>query len=202
MKNTNYIISGILVIAIIILFILQFSGKRDQQKNDTVLYGDSISLHLPVAYVDADSLLTNFNFYNHLMNDYELKISKQNNQLNQRYQNYQKEVIEFQQKAQNNAFLSRERMEQENARLARKQREIEQTATQMEQELALEQRIMQQQLSDTLSSAMKEFNNPQKYQIIFTKSGNTTILYADESYNITQEVIEFLNARYKVNKGE
>jgi outer membrane protein len=202
MKNTNYIISGILAIAVIVLFILQFSGKNNQQKNDTVLYGDSISLHLPVAYVDADSLLTNFNFYNLLMNDYELKITKQNNQLNQRYQNYQKEVIEFQQKAQNNAFLSRERMEQENARLARKQREIEQTAAQMEQELALEQRIMQQQLSDTLSSAMKEFNNPQKYQIIYTKSGNTTILYADESYNITQEVIEFLNARYKTNKGE
>jgi outer membrane protein len=202
MKNTNYIISGILAIAIIILFILQLSGKQGQQNNDTVLCGDSISVHLPVAYVDADSLLTNFNFYNHLMNDYELKISKQNNQLNQRYQNLQKEVIEYQQKAQNNAFLSRERMEQENARLARKQREIEQTAAQMEQELALEQRIMQQQLSDTLSLAMKEFNNPQKYQIIFTKSGNTTILYADESYNITQEVIEFLNARYKVNKGE
>ncbi|MDR2086319.1 MAG: OmpH family outer membrane protein [Dysgonamonadaceae bacterium] len=202
MKNTNYIINGILVIAVIVLFILQFTSKKDTQTNDTVLYSDSISLHLPVSYVDADSLLANFNFYNRLMNDYELKLTKQNNQLNQRYQSYQKEVIEFQQKAQNNAFLSRERMEQENARLARKQREIEQTAAQMEQELALEQRIMQQQLMDTLSSAMKEFNNPQKYQIIFTKSGNTTILYADESYNITQEVIEFLNARYKTDKGE
>jgi outer membrane protein len=202
MKNTNYIINGVLVIAIIILFILQFSSKKSQSENGTVLYSDSISLHLPVAYVDVDSLLTNFNFYNHLMNDYELKITKQNNQLSQRYQGYQKEVIEFQQKAQNNAFLSRERMEQENARLARKQREIEQTAAQMEQELALEQRIMQQQLSDTLSTAMKEFNNPQKYQIIYTKSGNTTILYADESYNITQEVIEFLNTRYKTGKGE
>jgi outer membrane protein len=200
MKNTNYIINGILVIAVIILFILQFSGKKCQQENDTVLQGDSIVSHLPVAYVDADSLLANFNFYNHLMNDYELKISKQNNQLNQRYQGYQKEVIEFQQKAQNNSFLSRERMEQESARLARKQREIEQTAAQMEQELALEQRILQQQLSDTLSSAMKEYNSPQKYQIIFTKSGNTNILYANKSYNITQEVIEFLNGRYKTEK--
>jgi outer membrane protein len=200
MKNTNYIISGILAIAVIILFILQFSGKKSQPQNDTVLQGDSIVSHLPVAYVDADSLLSNFNFYNHLMNNYELKLSKQNNQLSQRYQGYQKEVIEFQQKAQNNSFLSRERMEQESARLARKQREIEQTAAQMEQELALEQRILQQQLSDTLSSAMKEFNNPQKYQLIFTKSGNTNILYANESYNITQEVIEFLNIRYKTEK--
>jgi outer membrane protein len=200
MKNTNYVISGILTIAVIILFILQFSGKKGQPKNDTVLYGDSIISHLPVAYVDADSLLANFNFYNHLMNEYELKLSKQNNQLNQRYQGYQKEVLEFQQKAQNNSFLSRERMEQESSRLARKQREIEQTAAQMEQELALEQRILQQQLSDTLSSAMKEFNNPQKYQIIYTKSGNTNILYADESYNITFEVIGFLNARYKTGK--
>jgi outer membrane protein len=45
--------------------------------------------------------------------------------------------------------------------------------------------------------AMKAFNQPQKYQMIFTRSGNSNILYATESYDITQEVIDFLNARYK-----
>ncbi|MDR2057239.1 MAG: OmpH family outer membrane protein [Dysgonamonadaceae bacterium] len=202
MKNANYFINGILAIAIIILFILQFSGKKHQCKSDTILKGDSVFVHLPVAYVDADSLLKNFDFYTQLISDYELELSKQNNQLNQRYQNYQKEVLEYQQKAQNNAFLTRERMEQEESRLLRRQKEIEQTAAQMEQELALKQKIIQQRLSDTLSIAVKEFNTPQKYELIFTQinSGISNILYASEPYNVTQELIEFLNLRYKVEK--
>jgi outer membrane protein len=200
MKNTNYIISGILAIAIIILFILQCTGRKCENKDAEALSGDSLSVQLPLAYVNADSLLTQFNFYTRLIGDYENKLSKQHNVLNQKAQNFQNEVVEFQQKAQNNAFLTRERYEQEQTRLARKQNDLEQEAARADQELALELKIIQQQISDTLSVAMKEFNKPQKYQLIFTRSGNNNILYATESYDITREVIGFLNMRYKVEK--
>jgi outer membrane protein len=199
MKNTNYIVSGILTVAVIVLFVLQFTGKKDENiKSETFFTGDSVSIHLPVAYVDVDSLLADFNFYTDLLGDFETKLSKQRNQLNQRYLGFQKEASEFQEKAQNNAFLTRERMEQENTRLVRKQKEIEQAAADLEQEFVYQQNAIQKQLSDTLSSAMKAYNTPQKYEMIFTRTGNGTILYANEIYNITQEVIEFLNARYKV----
>jgi outer membrane protein len=200
MKGINYIISGIFAIAIIILFILQFTCKKGENKSENCLSGDSLSLHLPVAYVNVDSLQMQFNFYTRLIGDYENKLSKHNSALNQKAQNFQKEVLEYQQKAQNNAFLTRERMEQEEARLSRKQKDLEQEAARAEQELALEQKIIQQQVSDTLSVAMKEFNVPQKYQMIFTRTGNSPFLYIGESYDITQEVIDFLNARYKVEK--
>ncbi|MDR1436907.1 MAG: OmpH family outer membrane protein [Candidatus Symbiothrix sp.] len=199
MKNTNYIVSGILAVAVIILFILQLTDKKDDSvKKETFFTGDSVSIHLPVAYVDVDSLLTNFNFYTDLLGDFESKLSKQRSQLNQRYLGFQKEATEFQEKAQNNAFLTRERMEQENTRLVRKQKEIEQAAADLEQEFVQQQNELQKQLSDTLSSAMRAFNSPQKYEMIFTRTGNGTILYANEIYNITLDVIEFLNARYKV----
>ena len=198
MKNTNYIISGILTVAVIILFVLQFTGNKQGSEGNSNTSGDSTSVHLPIAYVDVDSLLTNFEFYTQLISDYENKLSKQNSQLNQRYQKFQKDVADFQQKAQNNAFLTRERMQQEETRLGRVQKELEQAAAQMEQELALEQRIISQRLSDTLSVAMKNYNEPQKYQMIFTKTGNSNILYACDSYDITQEVIDFLNLNYPV----
>ena len=196
MKNTNYIISGILAVAVIILFVLQFTGNKQTTKDNLTIVGDSIPAHLPIAYVDVDSLLTNFNFYTQLVSNYENKLSKQNGQLNQRYQKFQRDITEYQQKAQNGAFLTMERMQQEETRLGRVQRELEQAAAQMEQELALEQRIISQRLSDTLSIAMKKYNEPQKYQMIFTKTGNNNILYACDSYDITQEVIDFLNSNY------
>jgi len=195
MKNTNYIVSGILAVAVIILFVLQFTGNKQETKQESSFPGDSI-VHLPVAYVDVDSLLTNFNFYTQLISDYENKLSKQNSQLSQRYQKFQKDIADYQQKAQMGAFLTPDRMQQEENRLGRVQKELEQAAAQMEQELALEQRIISQRLSDTLSVAMKKYNDPQKYQMIFTRTGNSNILYADESYDITQEITDFLNLNY------
>ncbi|MCC8145243.1 MAG: OmpH family outer membrane protein, partial [Bacteroidales bacterium] len=117
--------------------------------------------------------------------------------INSDYQKFQKEVMDYQQKRQNNAFLSQERIIQEETRLERMQQDLEKKTAQIDQELALEQRIMQQQLSDSLAAGILEFNTPQKYQMILTKAGNSMVLYADEHYNITNYVIEFLNKRFK-----
>jgi outer membrane protein len=181
-----------------VLFVFTQCNSKDTKPAEGVAAGsESDTQYLPIAYVDADSLLVHFDFYNGLVTAYEDKLSKQNGTLNSSYQKLQNEAISFQQKAQNNAFLSQERMQQEQSRIQRMQQDLEKRAAQVEQELALEQKLIQQQLSDSLNLGIKEFNTPQKYQVIFTKTGNSTILYGDEHYNITNEVIEFLNKRFK-----
>ena len=64
---TNYLVSGVLAVAVIILFILQFnsnsSSKEENGKNLSVLLNDS-SISLPIAFVNVDSLLVNYNFAN------------------------------------------------------------------------------------------------------------------------------------------
>jgi outer membrane protein len=197
MKKVKQIIGGVLVLTVVTLFFTQCNNKEVKTQEEVAASNEPVSQYLPVAYVDADSLLSQFNFYNRLINAYEDKLSKQNNSLNSSYQKLQNEMIGFQQKAQNNAFLSAERMKQEQTRIERMQQDLEKRAAQVEQELALEQKVIQQQLSDSLALGIKEFNKPQKYQMIFTKTGNSTILYADERYNITDEVLEFLNKRFE-----
>ena len=66
MKNaTFYIVSGVLTVAIIILYILHFTSKSPENGaagNDlSGLLNDS-SITLPIAYVNVDSLLINYNF--------------------------------------------------------------------------------------------------------------------------------------------
>ena len=80
------------------------------------------------------------------------------------------------------------------------QQDLENYAAQAERELALEQMKMNQQLQDTIVAALKVFNNPQKYQLILSNVGTDNILYADDSYDITKEIIEFLNIRYVPSK--
>ena len=198
MEKIKPAILTIATFAAIILFFVQCDNKKIKTEGETDVPGNGTALsYLPVAYVDVDSLLHSFDFYNRLVSDYEAKASKLNNSLNSSYQKFRSEVANFEQKAQNNAFLSQERMLQEQTRLQRMQQDLEKRAGQMDQELAVEQKLIQQKFADSLNVGIKEYNTPQKYQMIFTKTSNSTILYADEHYNITKEVVEFLNKRFK-----
>ena len=64
MKNINYVINGVLSIAVLILFILYFSGgKHTIHSSGTVTaLSEEHMLALPVAYINVDSLLENYYF--------------------------------------------------------------------------------------------------------------------------------------------
>jgi outer membrane protein len=201
MKNTNYIVSGILAIAVIILFILQFSQNGKHAKTESSLCNsDSVGFRLPIAYIRTDSLLNNYRFSNDLNDAMLKKVEDQQVIINQRSQKFQQEVMDYQQKAQLNAFYSQERRQQEETRLGRQQEELEKFSNQTRQNLAVEQMKIQQQLQDTILTALKLFNTPQKYQVIFSNINYDNLFYADDVYDITQEVIDFLNARYTPTK--
>lgn len=64
MKNINYIINGVLAVAVVILFVMQFSGKKETSvSSPAVSAGEgAIAGKLPIAYVNVDSLLENYNY--------------------------------------------------------------------------------------------------------------------------------------------
>jgi outer membrane protein len=189
-------------VAIIVLFILQFTGRNANMKQSATgeAATDSIDYHLPIAYIRTDSLLLKYKFYNDLSEAYVKKFEDKKLIINQRTEKFRKEVTDFSQKAQMNAFISDERRMQEENRLAGIQRDLENYQVQVERELSIEQENMHRQLQDTIISALKQFNIPKKYEIILSNAGTDNILYADESYNITEDIIEYLNARYVPQK--
>lgn len=194
MKNINNKIT-IIVWIFILLFSIQCKEKATNNLNKITNVTTNFA-QLPIAYVDADSLFIHFNYYKKIFHLYQKKINEQNIFLNLSYKKLQNEVMNFQQKIQNNAFLSQEKMKQEQIRIKNMEESLKKKATQMEKSWALEQKQVEKHLFDSLFLGIKEFNTPQKYQIIFIKTGNT-IIYADERYNITNKVLVFLNKRFK-----
>ena len=139
MKNINYIINGVLALAVVILFVLQFTGKKESGVTKTFTAEESASGLLPIAYVNVDSLLLNYNYSKDLN---EIIIKKQENSrasVNQKLRSLQTEMQDFQRKVENNAFLTRERAEQEQARLMKKQQELQDFDNRLAQELVSEQ---------------------------------------------------------------
>ena len=200
MKNNNaYIVGGVLGVAILILYILHFtatSGKSSAKNGDfTTLMNDS-SITLPVAYVNLDSLLMNYNFAKDLNEALMRTEESSRATLVQKERQFNAAVQEFQRKMQNNAFLSTDREQQEQQRIMKMQQEYQEMAGRLSQEFAIEQQKLNIELSDTVKVRLKEFNKSKGYQIIFSNTGSDNILYADKKYDITKDVTDFLNKKY------
>jgi len=202
MKNSNYIINGVLIVAVIVLFILHFTGKRGNAKQlETAgIVTDSTGAHLPIAYIRTDTLMAKYKYFNDLNDAFLKKYEDRRLTVNQKADLLNKAVADFQQKAQMNAFISQERQEQEQSRLIKQKQDLDNLASQVDKELSNEQVKMIQQIQDTIISTLKIFNTPKKYEMILSNAGTDNILYADDYYDITNDVVEFLNARYVPSK--
>ncbi len=200
MKNLSLVINGILAVAIIILFILFFKTKTNTENAPSLKFENDTTVTLPVAYVNIDSVLTNYQYAKEASDALMKKTEASRASLNQKQKQLVSEQQEFQRKYQNNAFLSQERAEQEAARIQKLGAELEQTAGRLDNELTMEQIRVNNQLADSVRLCIKEFNKTANYHIIFSNSGLDNVLYAKEKYNITNKVIELLNARHAASQ--
>jgi len=197
MKNLSLLTNAILAIAIVVLFVLVLRNKSSNTTTRLVARGNDsiIAGKLPLAYVNIDSLLLNYQF---AKDANESLIKKQENSrltINSRAQSLQAEMAEFQKKLEANAFLSRERAEQEQARLLKKQQDLQQLDGKLSQQLLQDQQKMSEELRDTINAFMKEYNKDKKYEMIISNTSSDNVLYAAEGYDITAEVIKMLNER-------
>lgn len=197
MKNLSYAINGILAVAIIVLFILFFTSKKDASENAPSLkFENDSTISLPIAYVNIDSVLTHYSYAKEASDALMKKTESSRASLNQKKKQIENEYVEFQRKLQNNAFINEERAQQEQIRIQKLAADLEQTAGRLDNELGMEQMKVNSQLADSVRICIREYNKKANYQIIMSNSGLDNILFAQDKYNITNEVIKLLNQRY------
>lgn len=197
-KNLSLILNIILLIAVIILFVLVLGIKNGKKVSEVNQKKDSIEvINLPIAFVNIDSLLLNYTF---AKNANEELISKQENSratLNSRARQLQNEMDEFNRKLENSAFLSRERAEDAQRSILKKQQDLQQLEGNLTKQLMEQQEKMNNQLRDTIHNFFKEYNKSGKYELIISNTANDNVLYSKEMYDITADVVNQLNARVK-----
>ena len=201
MKNLSLILNGVLFIAVIVLFILVLGNKSSAPVSTFTKKGDTTSIEkLPIAYVNIDSLLLNYTF---AKNANEALISKQESSratLNAKARQLQTEMDEFNRKLENQAFLSRERAEDAQRGLMLKQQDLQKMEANLGQQLVEQQQKMSEQLRDTVNAFIKSYNKDGRFQLIISNTANDNVLYAEKGYDITNEVIKQLNARFEKRK--
>ena len=190
MKNLSTVINAVLVVAVGVLFFLHFSdGDKAEVKS---IAGDGT-----VVYVNTDSLLSNYNFSVDLNEKFLKKQEDSKTNFNFKAQKLEKEAAEFQRKIQNNGYLNRERAEKAQRDLLAKKQNLEQLDRQLSAELRGEQNENSKRLYDSVTNYLELYNAEHNFSMIISTTKGGTVLYSADGLDITKDIIDGLNARYK-----
>ena len=206
MNKISIIVESILAAAIVALFILFFTFNPWAKKSanaDVEAQGEL----MPIAIINTDSILKHYTqaveAQDHLMSQYEestVKLDTKAKALQKEVETFQKDVLDFQRKLEANAFLSRDRAESEQARLQKKeqqlmakQQDLENLRQQLSNDFMNQQAALTQQLQDSVQAYLREMNSDGRYHLILN---DAVLMNKVAGYDITDEVIEALNARY------
>ncbi|MDE5975848.1 MAG: OmpH family outer membrane protein [Muribaculaceae bacterium] len=149
-------------------------------------------------YVDSDSILKNY----HLSKDYtEEMLRMQNNmesELKRHENSIQAQAAAMNKKMQNNQYLSETEVQTDQQKLNNLQTRAQNSMASLQKTYENAALNGQKAVNDSIEAFIKEYNAKKGYDAIFYK--NATI-YINPALDVTNEVIEGLNARYnKVKK--
>ncbi len=175
------------------------SCNNQPQKNDTQSSENAAAAQgadgLKIAYVEVDSIMSQYNYWKDvtkLMQGKEANIQKT---LQGKQQTLQQAAANFQQGVQANKY-SQDEAQQIQANLQRQAQEGDALQQRLGAEYQKEAAGYNKALSDSIHHFLAEYNKDKKYSIIFAKQGDN-ILYAQNAYDITKDVVAGLNKRYK-----
>ncbi|MBP5419973.1 MAG: OmpH family outer membrane protein [Bacteroidales bacterium] len=149
-----------------------------------------------VAYINTDTFLLNYKYAQKLSDELMSQSESSRSDFNQKYRVFQQDAMEFQRKVQNNGFLSMERAQKEQSRLQKAEQDLQELNERLTNDLMQKQAKVNAELRDTLVNFLNEYA-ANRYSLILSNNMGDNVLYSAPGVNITNEVVDALNARYK-----
>lgn len=195
-NNLSIALNIVLLVAVGVLYVLHFTGDADGEDHDEG--GTAVPADFSIAYVNSDSLLKNYDYFKEL----EGKLIEKRDKLNKEYENrakgLQQEISNFQSTA-GNMTISQARAVEEDLR--KKQQNLMMYQEQLGQQLMQEEATMNAQLYDKVSGYLRDFGLNKELQIVLTYTKGSGVLYANDSLDITDQVIVGLNEAYNLDQN-
>ncbi|NNF01796.1 MAG: OmpH family outer membrane protein [Bacteroidia bacterium] len=189
MKNLSLILNVILLIAVAYLFVQHFAAKDGSSENaEPVAKSTTIG---NIVYVNSDTLLDNFEFYQNLRSKLVKKQDSLESVLAYRGKKLEEEVRKYQETAGTMSASQRALTEDG---LVKKEQRLYQQRDQLLEQLAQEESDMTDELHKKLYGFLSDYNEKKGYDFILGFQRGSGILHANDSLDITEEVLKGLNA--------
>ena len=201
MKNISLYLSIVLLIAVSLLYIDRFAGSsNDEVEISASLDQDSSILNADIVFINMDSLLNGYDFYNDLKTGLIEKQQELEGNLNSKSKAFERKTLEFQQKVEKHLVTQRQAQEMQQ-QLYGEQQNLLQLRDQLQMQLADQEMQMNKELYDRIQKYIDKYNKTASHKyIINNTSAGGTLLYGKESLNITTIILDGLNKEYAATK--
>ena len=168
-------------------------SKQDTKpaaKTDKVAAKDNLPNY---RYVDLDTVLAKYA----LAKDYNEEVIRMQSSMESTMRTHEKrlqsQAAVMQNKMNNNGYLTRESYEQDQSSLNSMQAEAQKQAATLQSNFEQQALQAQKNVNDSINAFIEEYNKSRGYDAIFFKAAT---LYINPALDVTDEVVEGLNARY------
>lgn len=200
MKNLQWLINAVLLIGLIYLIVNNVSEESPEPEKQKITAekdtNDQAFAGLNVRYINSDTVFAKYELVNELRTSLEAKQRSYQNDLEQKLKSFEEEVMAFQTEAGNMSGFA---AQQEQKRLVEKEQELAMLQQNLSERLQGQELKMQKQLREKLQVVLDAFKS-EKIDLILDYSINSSILYANDSLDITSLVIDSLNTQHNRSK--
>lgn len=154
-----------------------------------------------IAYVQLDTLMSQYKLYKDYSEVLARKGTNIQNTLEQKQRTLEQHANAMQKKYESNGFTTRDELERAQNNLQKEQMELQELAERLNGEFNAEQMRINEEARDSIQAFLKVYNQEKKYDYVMVKAGDN-LLIANPDYDITAEIVDGLNKRYKGKPAE
>jgi outer membrane protein len=198
-KQISFLITGLTAI----YMLMSCNGTKTTEQNPTATEPEttvaSAVASIPegsIAHVNLDSLTANYLMTKDLAAELEAKMKKLDDELANKQKTFQANVTDFQNKAQK-GLETRLKLAEIEQQLNVEQQNLLQLSETYRMQMAEEQTVMQNKIVQAIMDYLKEYNKDKGFKYILGNRFDAKILYADPTLDITQSVLQGINAKYQ-----
>jgi outer membrane protein len=188
MKNISFTLNAVLLIAVAFLYFKIYSVKE----NKPVIISAADKNKASIVYVNSDSLLNNYPLLKTLEKQFNQKRDSVDRVLAARDKMLKEEYADFEKRA---ATMPEAQQQQEYEGFMRKQQQLVDLRDGLLKKLSDEQEQLQDSIHNNIVAYLKDYNKDRGYQFILSYQRGSGILLADDSLNITNDVLRGLNEK-------
>jgi len=189
--NIALILSSILLVAVgYLIFAQSKSGKAPGKEASAAVYSSSGDLN--IVFVNSDTLLEKYVFYQDKVNALDLKSKDAEAALQARGRALEREFLQAQQKVQQ-GLLAPNQVQKEEQRLMQKQQSLVAEQEKVGKQLLDERQKLLTELEKQVKNILEAVRKEKGYDYILNYGPGTGVLMVNDSLDITPLVLERLN---------
>ncbi len=196
MKKSLISITKAFAFAIAISALFACNGKNGG--NAVSVSGGSSASADGIAFVYLDTLINGYDLYNDEMTKLMAKQNKYEQDLQSKGKSLERRAMELQQNYEKR-LITPTRAQEIQQQLATEQQKLMQTQEQQSMELADDQAQIMSRVRDSVTNYINIYNASKGYKMILSTQGYSSIIYADPSLDLTNDILNGLNDRYRGN---